>query len=185
MRVKWWRFLSWGKTLNSEIFLILHSFGHSFLISFSSHDHLIHLTVIPHSSCLAFAPKGSVKSVHPTPSAEGVWRTDLTLRMRGIEPFLNDGQMTEWWQNERHFRIHFFCSLPKSLSFFLIRSFLVILECQGMKMKRGGMSLQRHPIHFHFIPTSFIIQECLRMTEWGWNDGDFWAKAKPLILKSP
>ena len=129
--------------------------------------------------------KGSVESIRPSPSAEGDGWIDLTLRLRGIIPFLNDDQMTEWWQNERHFRIQFFCSLPKSLSFLLIPSFLFILECQGMKMKRGGMSLLRHPIHFHFIPLSFIIQECLRMTEWGWNEGDFWAKAKPLVLKSP
>ena len=129
--------------------------------------------------------KGSVESIRPSPSAEGDGWIDLTLRLWGIIPFLNDDQMTEWWQNERHLRIQFFCSVPKSLSFLLIPSFLIILECQGMKMKKGGTSFMRHSIHFHPIPTSFIIQECLRMTGWGWNEGDFWSKAKPLILKSP
>ena len=96
--------------------------------------------------------------------------------------------MTKWPNDDRmrgisefsffaHFQNH-----PHSSSF---RHLDVILECQGMKMKKGGMSFMRHPIHFHSIPISFVIQECVGMTEWGWDEGDFRTKAKPLILKSP
>ena len=88
-------------------------------------------------------------------------------RMRGISEF----------SFFAHFQNH-----PHSSSF---RHLDVILECQGMKMKKGGMSFIRHPIHFHSIPISFVIQECVGMTEWGWDEGDFRTKAKPSILKSP
>ena len=93
------------------------------------------------------------------------------------------------WPNDDRMRgiseFSFFAHFQNHPHLTLIPSFLIILECQGMKMKKGGMSFIRHPIHFHSIPIRFVIQECLGMTEWGWNEGDFWAKAKPLILKSP
>ena len=96
--------------------------------------------------------------------------------------------MRSEWQNDGRMRgiseFSSVCWLPKIPSFLLILSFLVILECQGMKMKKGGISFKGHPIHFHSIPINFIIQECLRMTGWGWNEWYFWSKAKPLILKS-
>ena len=176
MRVKWVIFLKQGKTLNSEIFLILPSFGHSSSISSSSHDHSIHLRIIPHSDLI---PWGLQICCCLTETGMAKW---LRNEQDGV------GTMTEWQNDSRmrdisefsffaHFQNH-----PHSSSF---RHLDVILECQGMKMKKGGMSFIRHPIHFHSIPISFVIQECLGMTGWGWNEGDFWTKAKPLILKSP
>ena len=98
--------------------------------------------------------------------------------------FLSDDRMTEWCRNERCLRIQYFCTLPKTPSFLVIWSFSVSFEWPGMKI-----TMERyHSEVIPFIFTPFLslssFQNAVGMTEWGWNDGYFWSKAKPLILKS-
>ena len=90
----------------------------------------------------SFISRLSVKSGPQSPSAEGDWGPDLTLRLKVMSTFLNDDQMTEWWQNERHLRIQFFCPLPKSPSFLLIPSF----GCHS-RMPRNENEERRDVIH--------------------------------------
>ena len=118
-------------------------------------------------------------------TSEWVGRIDLTLWMRGTEPLWNDDQMTGWGRNERFFRSQIFCSLPRAPSFpphpvtpphpWMTRN----------ENHNGEISFKSFSSHFHFIPSSLVIREWLGMTEWWWNEGYFWSKAKPLIRKSP
>ena len=51
---------------------------------------------------------------------------------------------------------------------------------KGMRITMEGISFKIHSSHLQFIPISPVIRG---MTEWGGMKGDFWTKAKPLILK--
>ena len=92
--------------------------------------------------------------------------------------------MTEWWQNDRHLRIHFFSPSPKTPSFHLIPSFHIIFEWQRMKITMG----RYHSLVILDIYTSFQAAASFKnddeMTEWGEMKGDFWSKVKPLNRKS-
>ena len=74
-------FLKQGKTLNSEISLILPSFGHSSSISSSSHDHSIHLRIIPNSNLNkpAFLSFSLIRVSFNSRMIEG-WQNDDEMR---------------------------------------------------------------------------------------------------------
>ena len=96
----------------------------------------------------------------------------------------NDDQMTEWGQNEEYFRIQIFWPLPKSPSFLLISSFSITSEWPGMKISMERYHSQGIPFIFTPFLSLSSFQDAVGMTEWGWNEGYFWSKAKPLIQKS-
>ena len=97
----------------------------------------------------------------------------------------NDDQMTEWGENEDYFRIQIFLPHPKSPSFLLILSFSITSEWPRMKI-----TMERyHSQGIQFIFTPFLslwsFKDAVGMTEWGWDEGYFLSRAKPLIQKSP
>ena len=97
----------------------------------------------------------------------------------------NDDQMTEWGQNEEYFRIQIFLPLPKSPSFLLISSFSITSEWPGMKISMERYHSQGIPFIFTPFLSLSSFQDAVGMTEWGWDEGYFWRRAKPLIQKSP
>ena len=97
----------------------------------------------------------------------------------------DDDQMTEWGQNEEYFRIQIFLPLPKSPSFLLISSFSITSEWPGMKISMERYHSQGIPFIFTPFLSLSSFQDAVGMTEWGWDEGYFWRRAKPLIQKSP
>ena len=97
----------------------------------------------------------------------------------------NDDQMTEWGQNEEYFKIQFFLPPLKSSSFLLISSFSIISEWPGMKITMEIYHSQGIPFIFTLFLSLSSFQDAVGMMEWGWNEGNFWREAKPLIQKSP
>ena len=83
-------------------------------------------------SLIETAPDSFISRSFPSHS-QSFWQSSAKF----VFEFLNDDRMTEWWQNDRHLRIHFFSLSPKTPPFLLIPSFHIIFEWKRMKISMG------------------------------------------------
>ena len=117
----------------------------------------------PHSTPFKLIPISiNVRSSHQN-GMMLEWRNDVG--MTGISDFI------------------FFLPLqkqPHSSSFRHSNIIPPFLKWEGMKITMAEISFKSHSSHLYFIPISSVIRG---MTKWGGMKGDFWTKAKPLILK--
>ena len=104
----------------------------------------------------------------------------------------------EWWRNDR---MNAEWGVSQN-SVFLLTSKITLIPPHSVipmsfqnawndmkwKITKEGYHSEGIPIIFtsysSFQPVSSFKNDD-GMTEWGWNEGYFWSKAKPLILKSP
>ena len=94
----------------------------------------------------------------------------------------NDQMMVEW---QVSLNSVFIC-LSKTPPFLLIPPFLSHLRRSRMRRNEnhnGKISFKSHSRHFHFIPSSFVIQKWWEVMEWCEMNWYSWTKAKPLIFK--
>ena len=131
-----------------------------------------HLNVIPSFKCHSIFWSFLLSS-----QTHLVWEKKFLL-----EWYWNDQMMAEWQVSQNSV----FIFPSKTPPFLLIPPFLGHLRMSRMTRNEnhtGKISFKTHSSHFHFIPSSFIIQEWWGMTKWGEMKGYSWSKAKHLILK--